>query len=62
MKLERNSADIAFLEDLYALPDKRQNPAPDETAPVPDRAGAYGGVLWLNLWNHLQRMYDSWQW
>jgi hypothetical protein len=62
MNVEKNTADIAFLEDLYALPDERQNPAPDETAAVPECAGLYTGILWLNLWDRLRGLCGSWQW
>lgn len=62
MNAEKTNAEIAFLEDLYALPDERLVLMSNETAAVPECAGVYGRISWLSLWDHLRRLSDSWQW
>jgi hypothetical protein len=60
MDVEKNIADIAFLVELYALPDERKAiPAIGEK-----HDELYGSNLWLSLGlslrNHLQRLWTVW--
>jgi hypothetical protein len=55
MDVEKSIADIAFLEELYALPDER---------PILTFGELYGRILWLSLGpsvrNHLQWLWTAW--
>ena len=60
MDVEKNIADIAFLEELYALPDERK-----AILAVGEKHDELYGNLWLSLGlslrNHLQRLWTVWQ-
>jgi hypothetical protein len=64
MDVEKNIADIAFLEELYALPDMRPiaTSAEKPASLVPDELNSRD--LWLSLGltlrNHLQRLWTVW--
>jgi hypothetical protein len=64
MDVEKNIADIAFLEVLYALPDMRPIVTSGERAAslVPDELN--GRNFWLSLGlslrNHLHRLWTVW--
>ena len=48
MDVEKNIADIAFLEELYTLPDERPNPTSGGQAARPKQEELYGRNLWLS--------------
>ena len=65
MDVEKTIADIAFLEELYALPDERPILTSDGKAASPKQDELYGRNLWLSLWlsswNHLQWLWSVWR-
>jgi len=65
MDVEKNIADIAFLEELYALPDERPILTSGGKAASLKHDQLYCRNLWLSLRtslrNHLQRLWTVWR-
>jgi hypothetical protein len=66
MDVEKSIADIAFLEELYALPDERPILISGREAASPKKNDElYGRNLRLSLGhslcNHLQRLWTVWR-
>ena len=61
MDVEKSIADIAFLEELYALPDERPVLTSGGRAASPNHDEFNGGDFWPSLWNHLQRQWAVWR-
>ena len=64
MDVEKNIADIAFLEELYALPDERAILTSGGKAASLRHDQSCSSDLWLSLRsslrNHLQRLWTVW--
>lgn len=65
MDVEKNIADIAFLEELYALRDERPILTSGEEAGSLKHDELHGRNLVVSLgpswWNHLQRLWTGWR-
>ena len=65
MDVEKNIADVAFLEELFAHPDERPILTSGEKAASLKHDELYGRNLWLSLRpslrNHLQRLWTVWR-
>jgi hypothetical protein len=61
MDMEKSIADVAFLEELYALPDERPTLTLSGREDTPNRDELDGKYLWLSLRNHLQRLWVVWR-
>jgi hypothetical protein len=61
MDVEKNIADIAFLEELYSLADERPIRTSGGIAATPKHDESYLRHLWLTSRNHLQRICTVWR-
>lgn len=57
MNVEPTSDDVAFLEDLYALPDERSTTGSDARARGREHMAV---VSWRSLWTKLKRLGTAW--
>jgi hypothetical protein len=57
MNVEPTNDDVAFLEELYALPDERSITGTDARAHGRERMAA---VSWRSLWTKLKRLGTAW--